>query len=236
MARFFAWLVHAYTASGAVLALLGLVAVDRGEFKQAFLIMFAATVIDGTDGWLARLARVKDRVPELDGARLDDIVDYLTFVLLPAILMVRAGHLPHDGAISIAAAVLLASAYGFRRTDAKTTDYFFTGFPSYWNIVALYLHLAGLPPVVNAAIVLVLCAAVFVPIGYIYPSRTPVLRGLTLSLLVAWGGVLLWMLWRMPAGAGGVSPLTSVPGEVVWGSLAFPAYYIVLSLVLHSRR
>jgi len=226
MTNLFAWLVHAYTALGAVLALAGLLAVDRGDFRLAFVIMAVATVIDATDGWLARLAHVKERVPQLDGARLDDIVDYLTFVLLPVMVMVQAGHFPPSWAVFVGSIVLLSSAYGFSRTDAKTTDHFFTGFPSYWNVVAFYLHVTGLAPPVNAAIVLSLCAAVFIPIGYVYPTRTPVLRGLTLWLLIGWGLVLIWMLWRMPA----------IPRAVVWGSLAVPAYYFVLSLVLHSRR
>jgi phosphatidylcholine synthase len=226
MGRLSAWLVHLYTASGAVLALAGLLAIDRGDFKLAFVLMFVATIIDGTDGALARLARVKERVPELDGARLDDIVDYLTFVLLPVMVIVRAGHVPPGSAVWVASAVLLASAYGFSRTDAKAADHFFTGFPSYWNIVAFYLHVTGLAPAVNAAIVLAFCAAVFVPVGYVYPTRTPVLRGLTLSLLVGWGLLLLWMLWRMP----------DLPKPILWASFGFPVYYFVLSLVLHSRR
>ena len=87
----------------------------------------------------------------------------------------------------MASVVLLSSAYGFASTDAKTSDHFFTGFPSYWNIVALYLYVADLSPRVNAMILLVLSALVFVRIGYVYPSRTPVLRGLTVALGVVWG-------------------------------------------------
>lgn len=226
MPRIAAWLVHLYTAAGAVLALIGLLAVERGDFRWAFLLMFAATVIDGTDGWLARLARVKERLPEIDGARLDDIVDYLTFVVLPAMLLVRAGVLPDTWAVPVAAVVLLASAFGFSRTDAKTADHFFTGFPSYWNIVAFYLHAGGLPPAVNAAIALALSVLVFVRIGYVYPTRTSTLRVLTLPLLVVWGGLLLWMVWRLP----------EVPRTILWASLAFPVYYFALSMVLHSRR
>ena len=94
--------------------------------------------------------------------------------------------------------MLLSSAYGFASTDAKTDDYFFTGFPSYWNIVALYLFAARLPPAVNAAILLVLSALVFVRIGYVYPTRTPMLRGLTIGLGAVWAVMMLAIILLMP--------------------------------------
>ncbi len=130
-----AWGVHAYTSSGAIAAFAGTLAVIAGDYRAAFLWMVAATIVDATDGVLARLARVKEMVPGFDGARLDDIVDYLTYVFLPVLLLYHAGDLPRGAAgFLTAAAVLLSSAYGFASLDAKTEDYFFTGFPSYWNI------------------------------------------------------------------------------------------------------
>src|SRR6185436_8713090 len=198
------------------------IAVFERRYRAAFLIMVAATVIDATDGVLARAARVKETIPEFDGARLDDIVDYLTFVFLPALLLYVAGDLP----IAPALAMLFASAYGFASVDAKTGDQFFTGFPSYWNIVAVYLHAAHRSREVNAAIVIVLALLVFVRIGYVYPSRTPVLRRLTLTLAVGWGGLVVWMILLLP----------DVPMTLLVGSLVFPIYYVVLSLILHTRR
>src|SRR3954469_16802978 len=113
-------MVHAYTALGAVLALSITTAIIAGSFREAFLLMVVATVIDGTDGLLARRARVKEVTPELDGARLDDIVDYLTFVFVPALLIVRADLLPSGWGLPVTAAMLLSSAYGFSAVDAKT--------------------------------------------------------------------------------------------------------------------
>src|SRR6266542_5379653 len=188
---FFAWAVHGYTALGAVAAFGMTAAVFQGRYQAAFLLMVAATAIDGTDGVLARWARVKELTPAFDGARLDDIVDYLTFVFVPALLLYRAGTLPPEWAGLVVSAMLLSSAYGFAATDAKTEDHFFTGFPSYWNIVALYLYAARLPAIVNASILLVLGALVFVRIGYVYPTRTPVLRGLTIALCAVWGAMVL---------------------------------------------
>lgn len=226
LSRVFAWSVHAYTALGAVMAFLGTLAVFNGRFRDAFLWMIAATAVDGTDGVLARMARVKEVTPTFDGARLDDIVDYLTFVFLPILLLHQAGHLPPGWGLFVAAGVLLSSAYGFSSADAKTSDNFFTGFPSYWNIVALYLHAAAMAPAVNAAILLALTALVFVRIGYVYPTRTPVLRGLTLTLCGIWAVMVIAIVILLP----------DVPPSLLIGSLFFPVYYTALSLVLHARR
>jgi phosphatidylcholine synthase len=221
-----AWAVHAYTATGAVAAFAATIDIVHGNYRSAFLLMVAATIIDATDGLLARLARVKEATPTFDGARLDDIVDYLTFVFVPILLLYHAGDLPLSWGLGVAAVVLLSSGYGFASTDAKTEDYFFTGFPSYWNIVALYLHAGGLPAGVNGAILLVLSALVFVRIGYVYPTRTPVLRGLTNALCAVWGVMILAIIWKLP----------EVPGLLLIASLFFPVYYTVLSLALNARR
>jgi phosphatidylcholine synthase len=221
-----AWLVHFYTASGAVAALLAARAVYENDVRGAFLWLIVAAVVDATDGWLARLARVRERTPGLDGARLDDIVDYLTFVFVPVLILLETGVLRPPVAIPAAAAVLLASGYGFARLDAKTDDYFFTGFPSYWNVVAFYLVALGTPPGVSAAILISLAALVFVRVGYVYPSRTPVLQGTTLALGTIWGLMVAFAVWQLPA-----------PNRpLVVASLFFPVYYTALSLYLHSKR
>jgi len=224
--RAFAWFVHGYTALGAVLAFGMTIAVINARYRLAFLLMIVATVIDSTDGVLARLARVKQATPAFDGARLDDIVDYLTFVFVPALLLFQAGLLPSRWDAVVVIAILLSSAYGFSAADAKTDDHFFTGFPSYWNITALYLFAAHLTPAVNAIVLLVLSGMVFVRIRYIYPSRTPVLRGLTIALCLIWGVIVLQMVFMLP----------DVPRPLLLASLFFPLYYLALSLVLNGRR
>ena len=122
--------------------------------------------------------------------------------------------------------MLLSSAYGFNRADAKTADGFFTGFPSYWNVVVFYLYLAGWTPEANAAILLVLAGLVFVPIRYVYPSRTPAWRAPTIALGVLWGLLMMAMLWQMP----------EISRPIFWASLVFPVYYVALSLALEVRR
>ena len=221
-----AWGVHAYTALGAVAAFAGTLAVFHDRYRDAFFLMIAATVVDATDGVLARAANVKALTPGFDGARLDDIVDYLTFVFLPMLVVYQSGLVVGQAGLAAVCVVLLSSAYGFASIDAKTDDHFFTGFPSYWNIVALYLYAAQLPSAANVAILLVLSALVFVRLGYIYPTRTPVLRGPTIGLGLAWALMMVAITVQLPV----VSPALLI------GSLFFPVYYTVLSFVLHARR
>ncbi|HVG84014.1 MAG TPA: CDP-alcohol phosphatidyltransferase family protein [Vicinamibacterales bacterium] len=222
------WVAHLYTALGAVLALAATLAVFDGRFRDVFLLLALATFIDTTDGWLARGLRVKERLPGYDGARLDDIVDYLTYVFVPVLLVMRAGLLPSGSGLAVGALVLLASAYGFGQVEAKvaTSDHFFTGFPSYWNIVALYLYVWRLPEVANAVLLSALAVLVFVPIRYVYPSRTVTLRVPTLVLGAIWALLVLVAMWRLPATGG---PWLNL-------SLVFPVYYTALSFYLHAQQ
>ena len=205
------------------MAFLAARAVIDYDYRTAFFWLSLQVAVDATDGVLARAARVSTHLPWFNGAKLDDIVDYLTYVFVPALLVWRALLVPDAWTLPVAAAILISSAYGFNRDDAKTADHFFTGFPSYWNVVVFYLVIAGWPSVVNAAILLTLAALVFVPIRYVYPSRTPVWAVPTNVLGVIWGALMLVMLWQYPA----------VSRAVFLASLAFPAYYVALSLVLH---
>ena len=222
---FAAWLVHAYTASGIVLAFLAARAVIDFDYRTAFFWLWVQVVVDATDGLLARRARVRERIPWFDGAKLDDIADYLTYVFVPALFVWRGALVPTAWALPVAAAMLLSSAYGFNRTDAKTSDHFFTGFPSYWNVVTFYLLVARWPLQVNAATLVLFALLVFVPIRYVYPSRTSARSVVTNVAGAIWAGLMLFMLWQYPA----VSEL------VFWVSLAYPAYYFVLSFALHFR-
>ena len=162
-----AWIAHLYTALGAGTALGATLAVFAGEFRQAFLWLALAVFIDSTDGVLARSVNVKERLPWFDGATLDNIVDYLTYVFVPVLIMLRAGLLPAAVATWLGVAVLVASGYGFSRSDAKvaTTDYFFTGFPVVLEHPRASLCVWRLPPWTNAAIVAAFVVLVFVPIA-----------------------------------------------------------------------
>jgi phosphatidylcholine synthase len=221
-----AWLVHLFTASGLVLAFLAAASIFEHDYRAGFFFLALQVFVDAVDGAMARRARVTERIPWFDGAKLDDITDYLAYVFVPALFVWRALIVPDGWELPVAAAMLLSSAYGFNRTDAKTSDHFFTGFPSYWNIVAFYLWIAGWSPEVNAAILLALAVLVFVPIRYIYPSRTTTLMTLTNVLGAVWAVLLLVMLWRHPA----------ISRTLFLASLVFPVYYFGLSLWLNARR
>ncbi len=220
------WLVHLYTASSVVCGFLALTRIFYDRYRDAFFWLAVAVLIDATDGVLARRADVASRLPRFNGAKLDDIVDYVTYVFVPAFFAWHALLVPERAAMLVAAAMLLSSAYGFSKDDAKTADHFFTGFPSYWNVVVFYLFVAGWAPEVNLLILLGLSVLVFVPIRYLYPSRSPVFRRLTIGLGALWGILVMVMLWQMP----------SVSRTVFWLSLMFPVYYVLLSFGVELRR
>ncbi len=222
------WTAHFYTALGAVAALFSMLAVFAEDYRAAFFWLGVQIFIDATDGVLARAVRVKERLPWFDGALLDNIIDYITYVFVPVLILLRAALLPAVWGVWVGAAILIASGYGFSRTDAKAAEggeYFFTGFPSYWNIVAFYMYVLRLSPALNAAILMVFVALVFVPLRYVYPSRAQTLQALTILLGSIWGAITIWVIWRLPDTSGAWAAV----------SLVFPAYYIVLSLWLDRK-
>ncbi len=223
--RVAAWGVHLLTASSAPAGVLAILAIERGSAAWAFWLMTYTLAVDSVDGTLARAVEVKRVLPYFDGTLLDNVVDYLTYVIVPAVFLIHMDVLPSTAAVPVALCPVLASAYGFCRTDAKTADHYFTGFPSYWNVVVFYLYALGWPRALNAAIVVIFSILVFVPIRYLYPSRTVVLRWLTLTLGLTWAALMLYLLALVPA----------APRGLVLVSLLFPAYYVGLSLALHVR-
>jgi phosphatidylcholine synthase len=226
MERLAAWSVHAYTTAGSVLALLMVHFAYQGEVETVLWLFLVAMVVDGSDGMLARHFRVKTVVPQIDGALLDNIVDYLTYVFAPMVLLWEAGYLPGGAWGGVVAAVpLVASCYQFCRTDAKTEDHFFLGFPSYWNIVAFYVVVFELGTVATTAVLLALTVLVFVPIKYVYPSRTETLwytnMAAATAFLVLFGAI--------------VATLPDVPFALTALSLVYLAYYVAISLWLTLR-
>jgi phosphatidylcholine synthase len=219
-------LVHLYTASGSVLGLLIVLAAFEGDVEAALWLMLATLFVDGTDGMLARHFRVKETVPWFDGALLDNIVDYLTYVFAPIVLLWSAGYLP-EGTLGyvVAAIPLLASCYQFCRVDAKTDDHFFLGWPSYWNVLAFYVIVLDLDEVVTSLVLLVFAVLVFVPIRYLYPSRMTALRGVTLAFTLVWLVSYAVLVVQLP----------DPNSWVIAASLAYLAYYWGLSIWLTAR-
>jgi phosphatidylcholine synthase len=222
----FSWCVHLYTAIGAALGLLAIYFASEHGFRASFMAMGAAIFIDSTDGPLARALKVKVRVPSFDGALLDNIVDYLTYTVAPVFLMIEAGIIPDTRmGLALACFVTIASTYGFCRTEAKTADNYFLGFPNYWNLVAFYLFCLRTGTAFNVALLLIFAAMVFVPVKYIYPSRTVPLRPLTLTLGIIWAVVTVAMLPMLPR----VNPV------MLWASLSYIVYYFAVSFFLYAR-
>ncbi len=219
--------VHLYTASGTVLAFLVIIAAVNNEAIKALWISLVALVIDGTDGMLARRLRVKETIPSFDGAMLDNIVDYITYVFAPVVLLWTGGYLP-DGTLGtvVAALPLLASSYQFCRVDAKTSDHFFLGFPSYWNVVAFYVVIMGLNPMATSWIFILCSLLVFVPIKYLYPSRTKFFRTASLTLTGAWLVLYAILLLQTP----------HPNGFLIGFSLLYLLYYVGASVFLTVRR
>lgn len=217
-----AWGVHLFTASGVAWGFLALLAIQNHDWLLAFLWMAVAVAVDSLDGTLARRLRVQGALPGFDGALLDNVVDYLTYVVVPAFFLYEANLFPARFATLAAVLILLSSAYQFCQAEAKTEDHFFTGFPSYWNVVVLYLFLWGLSPQVNLAIVMTLVVLVFVPVRYVYPSRTEAYQLMTLAVLFLWGVLTVAALVQYP----------HVASWVMAGSVACISYYVILSLYL----
>src|SRR5882672_1889603 len=228
MTRLLAWLVHLYTAMGLVCAAVMAVLIVRGgdaSFRGAFLLMMVATAIDATDGWLARKARVKEVLPGFDGAALDNLIDFQTYTTLPLLLIWRAGLLP--GALAwLLLFPLLASAYGFSQTEAKTDDGFFLGFPSYWNIVAFYLYAFHPQPWVSVALTATCAVLTFVPTPYIYATRGgPLAKSMNVGSVV----------WFVSLGLVLFGP-EEHRRTIATVSLVYPAMYLALSAFVTSTR
>jgi len=219
--------VHLFTATGAVWGFLALRAVFEHDWKMMVLWMILAMFVDGFDGMLARWADVKKYADGIDGALLDNILDYLNYVVVPALFFIEADALlPYGTHMLSACAILIASAYQFTQTDAKTEDHYFKGFPSYWNVAAIYMLVMRLNPWVNLAFLALFTVLVFVPIKYIYPTRTVYFRNLTLALTYLYGAVGVWGVLQYP----------DVPQWVIWSSFVYIAYYLALSLIPTDKK
>jgi len=224
--RLLGWAVHAYTGVGLFLAAwiaVILLQEDRltDDYRFCFLLMFAGTLIDATDGTLARLIRVPEVVPSFDGRRLDDLIDFLMYTCLPLLLIDRAGLLP-VGYRWVLLVALGASAYGFSQTNVKTADGEFLGFPSYWNVVAFYLFALPVTGQAAALIILGLAALTFVPSRYPYPTRPGLINRLMLVLSIPWAvllGACVVRHWRYAPGPPGMIGL----------SAGYPTLYLLVA-------
>ncbi len=212
-----AWSVHLFTASGAVIGVAALLAIGRGDLPLAAILMLVTLAIDSVDGTLARRVGVSQILPKIDGRRLDDMVDFFNFAIVPAVFMVSAGSIAGWGWVSFP---VIASCYGFSCENAKTEDDFFLGFPSYWNVLALYLWKLDLGAEAGTVWLVSLSIAVFIPLKYVYPSKLRILWWVT-NL----GGA----LWSWILAAAIFFPDWAQRYDIVRLTLVYPIYYVVLS-------
>jgi phosphatidylcholine synthase len=180
------YLVHIFTALGVVCGFLALLATIDGKIPEAFLWLAVALFIDGVDGTLARAVNVKQNTPEIDGAILDNIIDYLNYVVVPVFIFYSLGMAPEPYLLLSCAAILLVSCFTFTNTNIKTDDFYFSGFPAIWNIVVLYFYILESSEFTNFIFVILFCVLTFIPFKYVHPFRVVEFRKITLMITSIW--------------------------------------------------
>lgn len=224
--RIAGWGVHMFTASGAFVGLMALLEIYQHQLLPAFWLMGIAVVIDAVDGFFARLIKIKVAVPEINGELLDNIVDFFNYTIVPAFFILVTTLVPEYWRYVCVIAIAFSSAYQFTQYDAKTSDHFFKGFPSYWNIAVFYLYFWQMSESANLIILLGLAVLSFVPIKYIYPSRldylthSKALRFATLFATVVWGVATGGLMWIFP----------QTNHALVFISMSYMILYVVFSL------
>jgi phosphatidylcholine synthase len=181
-----AFAVHVLTASGAALALLALVFATGGLWEAMFITFGAALIVDGVDGPLARRLKVAEELPRWSGETLDLVVDFVTYVFVPAYAIAASGLLPQAFTLPAGIVVVVSGALYFADRAMKTADNYFRGFPTLWNLAAFYLFVLEPEPWLALVMVLALAILSFAPIKFLHPLRVKRLRALNVALLAIW--------------------------------------------------
>ena len=220
-----AFAVHIFTACGAACALLALMAAVRGAWPAMFMWLGAALVIDGVDGSFARRLRVAETLPRWSGEMLDFVVDYATYVFVPAYAIAASGLMPQSVALAAGLIVAVTGAIYFADRSMKEADGYFRGFPALWNLAAFYLFLLKPAPWVGAGAIVILAAATFAPIYFVHPVRLRRWRALNLAMLVLWAALALFALAR------DLDP----PAWVAAALGAIALYFVIVGLLRDAR-
>jgi phosphatidylcholine synthase len=223
--RALVFLVHVFTASGAAFALLALLAAIEGHWPQMFGWLAVALFVDGVDGALARKLRAAEILPRYSGDILDLVVDYLSYVLVPALAIATGAILPPSLQIAAAAAILISSAIYFADRNMKTDNWYFRGFPAVWNLIAFYLFLLKPNPRVALAVVVAFVALTFLPVLFVHPLRVKRLRSLNIALACIWSALAILTLW-----------LDFSPPAAVTATLCVIGVYFLFAGLLRPRR
>jgi phosphatidylcholine synthase len=215
-----AFAVHVLTAAGAALAFLALLAAVRGAFDVMFLCLGIALVVDGIDGTIARALKVAELLPRWSGDVLDLVVDFVTYVFVPAYAIAAGGVLPPWLGPPAGMVIVMTGAIYFADRRMKTADNYFRGFPTLWNVVAFYLFVLKPAPWLAASLVALLAVLTFVPFRFLHPFRVERLR------VVSMGAVVLWALLAAYALLRALDPGPWVAG----GLVALAAYFVGVGL------
>ncbi|WP_299415245.1 CDP-alcohol phosphatidyltransferase family protein [uncultured Sulfitobacter sp.] len=178
--------VHLLTASGAVFAMLAMLEAVQAHYDMMFFWLVVAFFVDGIDGPLARKYDVKTNAPEFDGVLLDLIIDYLTYVFIPAFALFKSGLMDGWSGWLMIIIVTFASAMYFADTRMKTKDNSFSGFPGCWNMLVLVIFALNIPWYISLVLVTFLAITMFIPLKFVHPVRTERWRAVTLPMALAW--------------------------------------------------
>jgi phosphatidylcholine synthase len=209
-------LVHVLTASGTALAFLALHAAIRDRWSEMFAWLGVALLVDAADGPLARWCNVAETLPRWSGETLDLVVDFLTYVFVPAYAIAASGLLGEPLGIAAAIVIVVTGGLYFADRRMKTHDNYFRGFPALWNCAAFYLLLLRPAPWLTAAAIILLAMLTFVPFPFIHPMRVRRLRALNLALLAVWVVLAAVTLTR-----------DMMPGPWITGGLVAIGLYVV---------
>lgn len=186
LAKLKAILVHVFTASGVVFGFLALLSAINNNFPACIFWLALALVVDGFDGTLARRYKVDVFTPNIDGAVLDNIIDFFTYVIVPVFMIYNFNFLSNTFALPVSFLILLVSCFTFINKDLKTEDYYFTGFPALWNMLVLYLYILESSQLTNLITIIFLCIMTFIPMKFVHPLRVVHLRKTSIMMVLLW--------------------------------------------------
>ena len=193
-----AWAVHGFTASGAVLGFLAIISIFNNDQTSSFLWLGLALLVDGLDGTIARKVGVSDKATNIDGSMLDNLVDYLNYVIIPSLMIYWFQMVPNGWEVIIPAGIFAVSLYTFANINMKTEDYYFSGFPALWNIVVLYFYILNTNQYINLIVVIFLSILTFIPIKFVHPLRVKKLRNITIFCTIIWSATTLKLVTTFP--------------------------------------
>jgi len=227
-----AWAVHAFTASGVVLGFLAVVAILEGDKIAAFMWLGLALFVDGIDGTLARRVKVRELTPQVDGATLDNVVDFFNYVAVPALMIYWFGLVPPGFEIATAAGIMAVSCYTFSNVGIKTYDYYFVGFPAVWNLPILYFHVLQTSLWVNLLVIIFLAVLTFVPVKFVHPLRVKDWRAITVPMTVLWAATSLRLVLISPD----VNKAQEASPLLFWLWIMASVYFAVLCIWRSLRK